>query len=236
MERATVLLRLDAPIQSWGSGSAFEQRDTESVPTKSGVLGLVAACLGRARGADLGDLASCPFAVRTDQAGAPLTDFQTIGAAGWYSAAGRTVPGPPKLSTRHYLADAVFAAALTAPQPLAEQIASALRRPVYTPFLGRKSCPPAAPLLIAVTQDADPVAALAALPYQGRTAEPELLRITYEDPDGTDSLNDQPVTPPLGMLRHAARNVSTVLVSPPCGAPSPPPRTDDPYAIEFDLG
>ena len=42
---ATLLLRLAAPLQAWGADSKFETRKTAREPTKSGVIGLLAACL-----------------------------------------------------------------------------------------------------------------------------------------------------------------------------------------------
>ena len=47
---ATLLLRLAAPLQAWGSDSKFETRKTDREPTKSGVVGLLAAALGCAPG------------------------------------------------------------------------------------------------------------------------------------------------------------------------------------------
>ena len=46
---ATLLLRLAAPLQAWGSDSKFETRKTDREPTKSGVVGLLAAALGLRR-------------------------------------------------------------------------------------------------------------------------------------------------------------------------------------------
>ena len=46
---ATLLLRLAAPLQAWGSDSKFETRKTNREPTKSGVIGLLAAALGLRR-------------------------------------------------------------------------------------------------------------------------------------------------------------------------------------------
>ncbi len=43
---ATLLLRLAAPLQAWGADSKFETRKTNREPTKSGVIGLLAAALG----------------------------------------------------------------------------------------------------------------------------------------------------------------------------------------------
>ena len=46
---ATLLLRLAAPLQAWGADSKFEPRKTAREPTKSGVIGLLAAALGLRR-------------------------------------------------------------------------------------------------------------------------------------------------------------------------------------------
>lgn len=47
---ATLLLRLAAPLQAWGADSKFETRKTNREPTKSGVIGLLAAALGLRQG------------------------------------------------------------------------------------------------------------------------------------------------------------------------------------------
>ena len=43
---AAVGLVLDAPLQSWGVDSRFQRRGTNAHPSKSAVLGLLAAALG----------------------------------------------------------------------------------------------------------------------------------------------------------------------------------------------
>lgn len=59
----TLLLRLSAPLQSWGSGSMYDSRDTDYMPTKSGVLGMLAAALGRKRDESLEDLQKLKFEI-----------------------------------------------------------------------------------------------------------------------------------------------------------------------------
>ena len=54
---ATLLLKLAGPLQSWGSDSRFTETKTRHEPTKSGVIGLLAAALGRRRTEDVSDLA-----------------------------------------------------------------------------------------------------------------------------------------------------------------------------------
>lgn len=76
---ATLLLRLAAPLQSWGSDSKFETRKTDREPTKSGVVGLLAAALGLRRDdtEGLARLNGLRFAVRADQEGSLLDVLRT---------------------------------------------------------------------------------------------------------------------------------------------------------------
>ena len=48
---SVLLLRLSGPMQSWGIQSQFPDRDTGMEPSKSGVVGLLCAALGRGRSA-----------------------------------------------------------------------------------------------------------------------------------------------------------------------------------------
>lgn len=129
-----LLLRLSAPLQSWGTSSRFTRRATDLVPSKSGVIGLLAAAKGLRRTDPLEDLLGLRLAVRTEQAGRLERDFQTAARTGE-----RT---PISVSTRHYLADAVFLAAVEGDRSLLEGLQDALRRPRFPLFLGRRSCPP----------------------------------------------------------------------------------------------
>lgn len=77
----TLLLRLAGPMQSWGTQSAFNRRDTGLDPSKSGVIGLLAAALGRPREASVADLAALQMGVRVDHEGVVQTDFHTAGGS-----------------------------------------------------------------------------------------------------------------------------------------------------------
>ena len=52
---SVLLLKLAGPLQSWGSSSRFARRGTEIAPTKSGVIGLLAAAKGMRRTEPLTD-------------------------------------------------------------------------------------------------------------------------------------------------------------------------------------
>lgn len=76
---AVLMLRLAAPMQSWGTDSKFEVRKTNREPTKSGVVGLLAAALGARRDQTeiLRRLNKLRIAVRVDREGTLLRDFHT---------------------------------------------------------------------------------------------------------------------------------------------------------------
>ncbi|NLO07691.1 MAG: type I-E CRISPR-associated protein Cas5/CasD, partial [candidate division WS1 bacterium] len=64
-----LLMRLEGPMQSWGTQSRFTVRDTGREPSKSAVIGLLCAALGVDRDEDdrLADLATMRMAVRIDR-------------------------------------------------------------------------------------------------------------------------------------------------------------------------
>lgn len=131
---SSLLLLLRGPLQAWGHASRYRDRATGPYPTKSGVLGLIAAADGRRRTDEIEDLAGLRFAVRVDQPGNVLHDYQTSEA---WQTGGRTT-----LISRYYLTDAVFLAAVeSADRQLLEGIVEALRAPRFPLFLGRRSCP-----------------------------------------------------------------------------------------------
>ncbi|RNL87284.1 type I-E CRISPR-associated protein Cas5/CasD [Halostreptopolyspora alba] len=137
---SVLVLRLAGPLQAWGSSARFARRTTEYAPTKSGVLGLLAAAQGRPRTADLADLRELRFAVRVDQRGTRVRDYQT--------AHHQVTETPMPVSERFYLCDAVFIAAVAGEDALVSDLWRSLAEPGFLPFLGRRSCPPSRPLLV----------------------------------------------------------------------------------------
>ena len=198
-----VALRLAGPLQSWGSGSRFVRRSSEREPTKSGVLGLVAAAKGLRRTDSLEEVLGLRFGVRVDQPGRLIRDFQTAqrprtakdGTVTWTS-----MP----LSQRYYLSDAVYVAVLEGEQALVEGIDAALRSPQFPLYLGRRSCPPAGPIALGVYQG-DVEQALADVPWQASKREQlrhrqrtvRLATACDAPPDaepGTEMMRDVPVS------------------------------------------
>ncbi|MGW5235008.1 type I-E CRISPR-associated protein Cas5/CasD [Streptomyces nodosus] len=208
---SVLTLRLAGPLQSWGSSARFVRRTTESAPTKSGVIGMLAAAAGIERGDDdrLKPLAALRYGVRIDQPGTRVRDFQTA----HHGVTGTAMP----LSERFYLADAVFVAALEGDRPLLAELYAAVRTPVYAPFLGRRSCPPSLPVELGLHDHGDLLEALREEPwqaspwyrrqYRGRSdVELTLLREADEhEQNSADTLRDQPLSFAAEQRRHALR-------------------------------
>lgn len=75
---STLLLRLAAPMQSWGINSKFNRRTTNMEPTRSGVIGMLAAAMGVSREDSLDAFKILRFGVRIDQPGTMNRDFQVV--------------------------------------------------------------------------------------------------------------------------------------------------------------
>ncbi|WP_435751686.1 type I-E CRISPR-associated protein Cas5/CasD [Thauera sp. AutoDN2] len=196
---ATVLLRLMGPMQSWGTTSRFDERDTGKEPSKSGVLGLVAAALGidRENWRDLEPLCRLRMGVRHDRPGVPKRDYQT--AQRVISADGSKIHDTA-VTTRHYLADAAFLVGLCGEdRALLERIHGALSDPVWPLALGRKSYVPSEPIWMPdAVVDADLRDALAqwpaiASPRPGSPRTPRILSLESPDRSGLMKM-DQPLS------------------------------------------
>ena len=142
---STLLLRLAAPMQSWGTDSRFDTRKTDRIPSKSGVIGLLAAALGLKRDADLTQLNELSFGVRVDREGQLLRDYHT--------AINPRNRKSPYVTKRYYLSDAVFLVGLASDDTeFLRTLEHALNNPVFPLFLGRRSCPPTLPLCLGIRE------------------------------------------------------------------------------------
>jgi CRISPR system Cascade subunit CasD len=202
---ATLLLRFDGPMQSW-SVAAFADRPTLPFPTKSGIVGLLANAYGRGRTESIDDLAGLTMAVRADEAGRPLTDFQIAGHDGWRSANGKLHTDTSKIRRKGYLTDAVFTAALTGPAQVIDRTAAAVARPARPLFLGRRCCPPAAPVLIGVSS-LPSLAALRSVPYQGHRHSPPARFLVAADAAEGEDWDDVPLSFAVERRAHGTRPI-----------------------------
>lgn len=158
-----LVFHLYGPMAAWGDIAVGEYRPSFAHPSKSAIVGLLAAALGIRREEEdrLNALAaSCSFAVRVDSMGSLLRDYHTIQVP-----SSGTATKPKKfhtrraeladadlntiLSSRDYRCDALYTVAVTLDDnsdSSVKEVADALCKPVFTLYLGRKSCPLAFPL------------------------------------------------------------------------------------------
>ncbi|MCC6159586.1 MAG: type I-E CRISPR-associated protein Cas5/CasD [Deltaproteobacteria bacterium] len=185
-------------MQAWGDHeSKFFVRRTAGAPTKSGVIGLLCAAMGLDRASVSRDwlsrLADLEMGVRVDRPGVRWWDYHTVGAGMYLRVAeseGKTRPKPETMLTRReYLCDASFLVALRGESKLIGRLDDALLHPVWTIYLGRKSCPPGRPVRASDPGTFDDLeSALCSVPWQRRCRGDEV-------PHRVDALLDWRPTP-----------------------------------------
>lgn len=233
----TLLLRLAGPMQSWGTQSNFTDRDTGREPSKSGVIGLLCAALGRARTSSIEDLRALRLGMRVEREGRLEVDYHTTGGTNrvgdrnrlgdpYGVAAPDGKVGGTVLSRRYYLADADFLVGLEGDENLLRELNDRLARPVWHLYLGRKAFLPGVPVRL---PDRPPVGpgllsspleiALRQHPWlggwPGRAAEsPPRCRLILERPTPQfETRRDNPVS--FEPREFTLRYVSAEWVTPP---------------------
>lgn len=207
----TLLLRLIAPMQSWGVQSNYTVRDSGREPSKSGLIGLLCAALGRPRDAALDDLAALRMGVRVDCEGALRVDYHI--ARDVLGAGGKSVV-KSIVTNRYYLAGAAFLVGLEGEPALLRALQEALLHPVWAIYLGRKAFTPAAPVSLrdGLREGAPLEDALQAygwvLRWQKERA-PREVRVVMDDPAGAQVRQDVPVS--FDRRRFSSRRVSVRL-------------------------
>ncbi len=180
---STLLMQIRAPMVSWGDHSRFTVRDTRLEPTKSAIVGLLCAALGRSRGEAVNDLASLTMGVRVDKEGIVQCDYHTvIGSA------------KTTISHRYFVADAAYIVGLEGERTQLELLAFALQTPCWSLFFGRKSFVPSSPIYVGI-QDLPLLQALQEFPYRpsGKKTGPFKLRFVLEVADSLDVRRDVPL-------------------------------------------
>jgi len=224
----TLLVRLAGPLQSWGTQSRFEVRDTGAEPSKSGVVGLLCAALGRPRGESVDDLAAMRLGLRVDREGRQEMDYHTAGGThhrgdsyGVALVTGGLGKAPP--SPRYYLSDADFLVGLEGDEDLLAQLERAVAAPRWQLCLGRKAFVPGAPVHIpgGLLTGLDLSAALKRYPWPRPglavpppARRPDRLRLVLEvaASAGEDVRRDQPLGAAFQDRRFALRHVVTTFV------------------------
>jgi CRISPR system Cascade subunit CasD len=155
-----LVFHLYGPMVSFGDTAVGEYRPTFTYPSKSSILGLVAAALGVRRDEEerIQELnRNIGFGVLVLSPGTLLRDYHTAQVPS--ASSEKHYPMQTRkdelsvhnlntiLSSRDYRMDALYRVVLwtTGKNVDLDTINTALREPYFTPYLGRKSCPPSIP-------------------------------------------------------------------------------------------
>lgn len=189
-------------MQSWGTKSRFDERDSDLIPSKSGVIGLLCAAMGIDREAlePVLVLAALRMGVRVDQPGVLRYDYQT---AQNVIAADESKVHPTTISRRYYLADAAFLVGLEGKDStLLARAHRALRSPTWPLYLGRKSYLPSPGIYLKDGLRDEPLRDALKYPFigqqwpsdtQGNPVASQRLPVWLESDDGGALRMDQPL-------------------------------------------
>jgi len=182
-----LIFRLYGMMASWGDIAVGEYRPTYDRPSKSAVLGIIAAALGIRRDEEerLRELAiRYHLALRVDTPGVLLRDYHTTQVPSSGKGRNKVTFATRKaelsgsktdlntiLSSRDYRCDAHYTVCLwnnsaSPPYPLST-IRDHLEKPVFNLYLGRKSCPAALPLHPRIVQANTLSDAFSSVPFEG---------------------------------------------------------------------
>lgn len=201
-----LVFELHGAMASWGDIAVGETRPTASHPSRSALLGL----LGAARGVRRDDYPArqalaraVGCAVRVDESGDLLQDFHTAQVPptqrNQLLRSRREELAWPKLGTilsrRDYHCGVHYTVVVWQREDTGvtlEALAEALRRPRFVLYLGRKACPPTAPLRPKLVEATTLVGALeawdaATVSWSGSSSAERRLRLYWEPlPQGVE--------------------------------------------------
>jgi len=236
MSNKVLAFYVDAPLQSWGVSSQFDRRNTELHPTKSGVVGILAAALGidfdslteEAEIAELAGLRMTTYGIdkNAGYSAARLTDYHTIGG-GWQEthkkdpanlfaklsvprSANSPAPWGVVQTWRCYLVDAKFVVFLEGNSEVLEKCRASLENPKYGVWFGRKSCIPSTHLSPVIAGSiCDALVALSRRIDCPNLPSMVTSRLEERYGDGAWFQRDQPIS--FKNRKYAARPVCRIL-------------------------
>ncbi|MTH95098.1 type I-E CRISPR-associated protein Cas5/CasD [Roseibium sp. RKSG952] len=203
--RPYLVFSLTATLGAMGELAGHERRGSLVWPGRSAILGLLGAALGIKRGGDFTALDQLELAVAVFDPGTPMRDYHTVETVPT-AAAKRPNSRPEALmaarrktnttiTLRDYRAGVLYGIAVWGDG--LDKLAAALERPKFTLYLGRKSCPLAAPPGAKVVDSESPEAALEQLelpPWRrlDHNGRPATARVLIAGADTGHWVNDVP--------------------------------------------
>ena len=185
---SVLLLKFSAPMQAWGTETKLNDHHTDPYPSKSGIVGMIAASMGRKRDESVEDIAALSLGIRVNKPGIIISDFQSAAIRDLIWEDIRQIKDSRKyIGTRYFLSDAEFLVALEGDRDILEILAYNLNHPAYPLYFGRRGFPVNADLVVGVF-DESIEQALKSHGYQNG------MRIVVEAANGGEMVHDVPVS------------------------------------------
>ncbi len=202
-----LILRLVAPLQSWGYLSHWEIRDTSFEPSKSGIIGLLSCALGYPRmDPRILELSkNLEMGVRIDRSGSIRRDFQTAQGPFLMANESRSKRSDHLIFKKQYIEDGAFLVVLKGSKKILKKCMNALQNPKWPTYLGRKCCVPTCPIFESYSEKFQSIPeALKNYPLDDRTndylskndAQEKKCRILWDDPNGSIIRHDNYIASP----------------------------------------
>jgi len=163
----TLILKTEG-MSAYGLQTFDVHRKVNHFPTRSAILGMLAAAMGLCRDQHAQIFAlsqKLKIAVQVNNAGQKMLDYHTV--QNFRSPLGKIQKGT-KPTFREYWCDSEHTFAITSDDNVIEQLVEKVKAPVFVLFQGRKSCPLTRPLFEIVVDDDNPANALLALSKRGQ--------------------------------------------------------------------
>ena len=194
--RDYLVFRLYGPMAAWGDIAVGEYRPTFAHPSKSAIIGFLAAAMGIRRDEEERQKSlaeSCSYAVRVDAIGSLLRDYHTAQVPSSGTGRNRRIYSTRRaelaetglntiLSSRDYRCDAAYTVAISFSEEApysAQQLVSSLSKPTFTLYLGRKSCPLALPLAPRIVNAETVKDAFTKVTTGRRAVRPDAVRLIH---------------------------------------------------------
>lgn len=181
----TLILKTEG-LSAYGLQTFDVHRRVNHFPTRSAIVGLLAAALGitRKEQQTLYELSEqIMTAVQVNQAGEKMMDYHTV--QNFRSPDGKIQKGT-KPTYREYWCDSEHTFAISADATLISKLEVAVKAPKFTLFQGRKCCPLTRPLFERIIDESNPAIALKKLANKGQIfsdieGENQVARIQVRD-------------------------------------------------------
>lgn len=196
-----LVFSLTASLAAMGELAGHERRGSLVWPGRSAIIGLMGAALGIPRDGDFSVLDALTIDVAIFDMGVPLRDYHTIETVP--SSAVKAPNSRPQalrdargktnttITLRDYRTGSFYGVAVRGEG--LKKIEQALLSPFYTLYLGRKSCPLAAPTGARIIAAETPEDALGALPVPSWRSKSLCAQHLVCDDDKGEVTNDVPL-------------------------------------------